>query len=387
MLSHWLQGFSLIRRAVYRWGPSYWRLPKSLRRRACFESGISRLRGTHVFSFGSEEWASEPKSSDPQVPPTSFVKRACGRYTLRRPFVAELPDAWLVGKHATVFSAEGRMLLSAFRDQPRMATLEPQPDLLDWVASRGWTAAGKPKPGPLCSLVGRLDPNYFHWIVEFCGQVQGIREYEKATGTSVQVLVREGAGGFVRQSLALLGFGPDRVSAWTGEGPAQRVGRLVVPSLPGNRAACSPQSLRWLREQFLSAVGHQADAAAHRQVYIARKRGGWRSIRNDEEVADCLAGEGFEVLQAEGLSLAEQIRLFAESSAIVGLHGAGLTNLLFAPRASVLEIRGNYGGGEYYSMSRCLGNPYGSLLCPTDGDDVTVDVKALRRAVAAMGQK
>jgi hypothetical protein len=378
----WLQSFGPVRRVVHRWGPSYWRLPRAFRRKVCFESGIRRLKGARVFTYGQAEQITGLGAVDPQRPPTRSIGRMCGQYRLDQPFVAELPGAWLVGRHATPFTANGRMLLTAFRDEPRMATLEPHPDLLEWVSGRGWTAAGKPaEAGVVCSLVGRLDANYYHWIVEFCGQMCGVRHYEQATGTSVRLLVRDASARFVRESLELLECGPSRVLVWPEVGPARRVSRLIVPSLPGNRAACSPLNLMWLRERFLASIGYNHRTPAWRRVYIARRAGGWRSIRNDAEVSDYMARARFEVLHTERLTLVDQVRLFSEASVIVGLHGAGLTNLLFAPRASVIEIRGSYGGGEYYSMSRCLGNPYTSLACETMGDDVIVDLVELGRAL------
>ena len=105
---------------------------------------------------------------------------------------------------------------------------------------------------------------------------------------------------------------------------------LIVPSIPGIRVACSPHSLRWLREHFLEAVGVDSKKVkAKRRIYIARKQGGWRSVLNDGEVSAQLEKEGFECLAAEKLSLAEQIQIFSEAEIICGLHGSGLTNMLF----------------------------------------------------------
>ena len=52
-----------------------------------------------------------------------------------------------------------------------------------------------------------------------------------------------------------------------------------------------------------------------------------------------LADHDFEVVAPGTLSLGDQAALFMGAEAIVGPHGAGLANLLFAPRhARVLEI-------------------------------------------------
>src|SRR5262249_55066392 len=103
-----------------------------------------------------------------------------------------------------------------------------------------------------------------------------------------------------------------------------------------------------------------------------------------EEVTERLESEGITILRAENLSLIDQIRLFANSRLIVGLHGSGLTNVLFAPQAAVLELIGNYGDGQFYSMTSGLGQPYGVLKCHAVGEDVIVDVDSVLRAADQM---
>ena len=48
---------------------------------------------------------------------------------------------------------------------------------------------------------------------------------------------------------------------------------------------------------------------------------------------------GFEAIDPGAMSPAEQVRAFAEAECMVGPHGAGLTNLAFAPAgAAVVEL-------------------------------------------------
>jgi hypothetical protein len=108
-------------------------------------------------------------------------------------------------------------------------------------------------------------------------------------------------------------------------------------------------------------------------------------VLNDEEIADWFRSEGHEVLQPHRLPLAEQIRRFSKASLVVGLHGAGLTNILFAPHAALLELTGDYGDGVYFGMAGRFGQPYETLACKSVGDDVTVDLEVLKKRVAALG--
>ena len=50
-----------------------------------------------------------------------------------------------------------------------------------------------------------------------------------------------------------------------------------------------------------------------------------------DEIQPILTAYGFEDTILEGRSPAEQISLFRDAEAVVGVHGAGLTNILFSP--------------------------------------------------------
>jgi hypothetical protein len=52
-------------------------------------------------------------------------------------------------------------------------------------------------------------------------------------------------------------------------------------------------------------------------------------LENEPEIRQALASVGFEAVDTDGLSLDEQISMFAETSSVVAVHGAGLANLIF----------------------------------------------------------
>ncbi|MGC9260975.1 MAG: glycosyltransferase family 61 protein [Phycisphaerae bacterium] len=380
--------FPVVRALLHRFGPAVWRLPRELRRRMVPESGWVRARGAEVLAFGTRQNVHPAKFLFAEGGMNLGQRMAAARYRLPQGHVARLPQAWLVGKHAAPMTSDGKLLLSPFRDAPRILALEWHEDILAFVRGGEFRIRPtEPQWREVFPLVSRLDPNYFHWMVESCGQLQGLEAYCAATDTKPQILIRAGGNAYIRQSLELLGYG-GQIIEWTeGNAPAFAEG-VILATLPGNRVACSPASLRWLRGKFLAAAGVDAagvgETGATRKIYIRRKPGGWRSVANDDEVAEALEAEGFETTRPEGLTLAQQIRLFAEAKIIVGMHGAGLTNILFAPGAAILELTGDYGGGEYMSMASGLGNAYGSMRCRTEGDDIVVDVGALRAVIGRL---
>jgi hypothetical protein len=378
-----IQVSPLGRRLTYRFGPAVWRLPRVLRRRLCFESAVPRLPHARRWDYGHPERVRPPRPLSNGPLPTFGHRLAARPYKVRQPFVAEVPRAWLVGRHAAAVTDRGRLLLTAFRDAPRMLGLERHEDLEAWLAGKKWAQDARPLAAHVCSLVSRLDANYYHWITESCGQLEGLRAYEQRTGVRPRILIRADGHSYLRQSVELLSVPPEDILEWAPQAPPLLVEHLVVPSLPGILVASSPRSLNWLRQQFLRACGLDCPPprSALRRIYIPRRQGGWRSVLNEDRVIRALEAHGFETFAAESLPLAEQIRRFHEAEIIVGLHGSGLTNVLFAPSARVLELLGTYGDGAFYSIAASFGQPYDALRCRPAGDDVTVDTDALLRAV------
>jgi capsular polysaccharide biosynthesis protein len=87
-------------------------------------------------------------------------------------------------------------------------------------------------------------------------------------------------------------------------------------------------------------------------------------VVNESELEPILARYGFEVVEAENLSLAEQIQLFSQAEAIAGPHGAGLTNIVFAPPGcKVFELFAETCVRPmYYQLADVVGQSYWYLV-------------------------
>ena len=83
---------------------------------------------------------------------------------------------------------------------------------------------------------------------------------------------------------------------------------------------------------------------------------------NESEISPLLNEHGFEIVLCEDLSLAEQVRLFARTTAIIGGHGAGLTNLIYCmPDSFVGELAVEGVPPVYLVLSRQLGMRFSRL--------------------------
>jgi capsular polysaccharide biosynthesis protein len=106
---------------------------------------------------------------------------------------------------------------------------------------------------------------------------------------------------------------------------------LVIPSLPTHPGETTPWSVDYLRRLF----GVQSSARGSRRLYIRREGVGTRRILDEAPLLKLLRKYNFEVVQPEKMTVADQARLFSQAAIVAGPHGAGMSNLVFAPPHSL----------------------------------------------------
>jgi capsular polysaccharide biosynthesis protein len=81
-----------------------------------------------------------------------------------------------------------------------------------------------------------------------------------------------------------------------------------------------------------------------RRIFISRAEEGLprrRRLLNHEEIESIAKRYDFEIVTPATLSFAEQVALFSGAAVIAGAHGAGFTNMVFAPpEARLVELIG-----------------------------------------------
>jgi capsular polysaccharide biosynthesis protein len=143
---------------------------------------------------------------------------------------------------------------------------------------------------------------------------------------------------------------------------------LYVPDLSG--AGWNPHPV--LLDAFdtiRAAVPGAAAARPWRRLYISRSDSANRVLANEAEVIALAERAGFTPVLLSGLSLAEQVRLFAEASHILAPHGAGLTNIGFCqPGAVLCELHmDSYVHWTFRRLAALRGVRYGCLVGQSAG--------------------
>jgi capsular polysaccharide biosynthesis protein len=128
---------------------------------------------------------------------------------------------------------------------------------------------------------------------------------------------------------------------------------------PVSRALASAEFLEFVRSLVTEGYG-LAGPVRRRRLYVSRSDTKLRRISNEAELIGVLARHGFEVVVPGALSFRDQVALFMGAETIVGPHGAGLSNIMFAPsHARVLEILpANMLREHYFLLAIAMGQTY-----------------------------
>jgi hypothetical protein len=309
---------------------------------------------------------------------------------LPRPYHFSVPDAVLAG-HVIDPRNPGRVfveLLPNAAPARKAQALGPSTGKRRRLATRA--LASPPAAGKGFIFSAQSWENYYHFVVDCAVRYVGLDESGAIADCSI--ILDGPPNRWQGEYLELLGIDRSACILAPGAGePPLRVADLVIASPHRARFACSGKAIARLRARMLEAVG-VTGPRPERRIYVSRKSAARRRLLNGDEVIALAERNGFETFVLEDLSVAEQVRLFSEAHTIMGPHGAGLTNLVYAHRPKLIEFipvdRWNF--GFFLALSNAVGGLHVPLVSEraTDGRyirtdaedaDYAVDLAELRR--------
>jgi hypothetical protein len=181
-------------------------------------------------------------------------------------------------------------------------------------------------PGRVVALNSGYSHNYYHWMIEILPRLVTLQ----ATGIEADWYVVDGFKSYQRQALEAFGIPLDRVIQPHGTLHLQAQELLVPSQVRSN-------TCREVGRRLISQSVTASDRTTASRIYIDRRNS--RQVRNEVEFGNLLRDFGFQRHFLEDYSLSEQARLFHQAEVVLALHGAGLSNLIFArPGTRVVEL-------------------------------------------------
>jgi len=230
-------------------------------------------------------------------------------------------------------------------------------------ASRGQVPFQQPEALRIQEPVGLIDDffsemNICHFLLD---KVVRLAQFD-ACGTPYRpLLFRRNA--YYEQVLEFLGVKGGAVCL-EADHFTVKIDTLLVST--GNASAfCHPA--QWFPDwavDFLKDRFSPRGAPGHKRIFISRNDAKNRRVLNQDEIDAVLAEFGYESVELTGKTFDEQRARFAEASHVVGVHGAGLTNILFSPPgAQVLEILPPMCAvPDYWQLAHAMGHRYHAAI-------------------------
>jgi capsular polysaccharide biosynthesis protein len=199
--------------------------------------------------------------------------------------------------------------------------------------------------GSVLSLVADCHTNYYHWLFDVVPKVRATKP--------VNYYYADQSKSFQKESLRALGIPKSKIIA-ANQHPYISADLLI----PVSYACTDGGPAKWAVDFVRSSFSRFQNPT--KRLYISRDKAPMRRIMNEDEVFPLLERHGFERVYCEDLSFQEQVELFGQAEVILSAHGAGLTNMVFAPpKTQIIEL---YSPRStcicYWSLANTLGFPY-----------------------------
>ena len=322
-------------------------------------------------------------------PIPSVLKEKEGIFKFSVPFATEVKNVELFGIDAIGFSEDKKIILETALD--RVDCLEQS---VISTLKQGFNFQYiRPIPNSehidlACSLVNYWSRLYAHWITEGLTRLEALECYSKKSGKKPVLIIDKDPPLWKIKSLELMGYRVEDCIQWNGY--RAKINELVICSKRREEGRASIKACSWVRERILGNIDSYATSKVplmSPNVFLSRRKTKARRILNEEEVIETLAKMDFVTYVLEDIDWQDQVKLFAQAKIIVAPHGAGLTNMIFSHRATIIEIFGQKISHFFYTIAQGLEFNYGCLFCEANKENIIVDCEELSKLIYKMSNK
>lgn len=195
------------------------------------------------------------------------------------------------------------------------------------------------------NLVSAASFNYYHLVVEILSRLAFVDTCEDYWGYPIlvdEVVLRIPQFQSAMECINHLGHPVIKIE----KGKKYLVKDLILPSpnvwMPAN---VYNRNLIRVSDFMISdtvllnirkAVGIWQERPAWRNIFISRKKAQAIRLKNEREVREMFAQNGFEIVYAEEMSFREQVECFGQAKCVIATSGAALTNTIFCQPGTLI---------------------------------------------------
>ena len=233
------------------------------------------------------------------------------------------------------------------------------------VFEKGTPRFQKKLTGKVFSLLsgGAGNYNYWHWLFDILPRIKIIAN--KINLNEIDYfLLPDNSKRFQKETLSLINI-PEKKQLSSQKYRHIKTDEIITSDHPyviNNDATSAitdiPQwIIDWLKSEFTKDL-NLSDINFPKKIYIDRGDASpniskLRSIINEKDVKIKLSEHNYKVIKLSDYSIIDQIKLFFNAKKMVGLHGAGFANVMFAnPGLRVLELKPSAAGKIFENLSK-----------------------------------
>jgi len=207
--------------------------------------------------------------------------------------------------------------------------------------------------------------NYFHWIFDVLPRILIFKKYFKNVFKNFFFLIPNYSFKYQKETIKLLNLKKKIIdNKYNKFLSSPELWCMNAPNYKGSDYI-SKFVINLLRNTFLPLLINTKKKPLN--IYISRNDTlsnlkDYRKISNEVEVLAFLKKKGFKILNNSNFSFLKQIEIFYNARIIVGLHGAGFSNLIFCKKnTKVIEIKPKNAQKMYKNISNKVGLKYKSI--------------------------
>ena len=248
------------------------------------------------------------------------------------------------------------------------------------VLKKGTPRIKKTLKGNVLSLLtgGGGNDNYWHWLFDVLPRL-GICEDAINLNEINYFLLPNNKRKFQIETLEILGISKEKMlsSLKFRHIICDQLYSTTHPVVLTNNATEDIKNIpkwisNWLKKSFLNL----SKKKSYKKIYIDRGDSisnvkHLRTIINEDEIKKYLINHGFQVLKMSELDFMEQVSIFNNADTVVGLHGAGFANTVFAKEnTKIIEIKSKTTGDVIKNLAISNNLNYKSIECDSNEFDL-----------------
>ena len=231
--------------------------------------------------------------------------------------------------------------------------------------------------------------NYYHWLIEIMPRLFLLKDLSETS----TLLIHENIKAFHKEMLAFFNF---KEIVFIKEHELAKVKNITFPSYnrkdkkinlttsfsdPGMNKNLLKETSKWIISK--TAV---KKTETHSKIYISRNKALHRRVLNEDELTSFLSSQGFITLYFEDYEFSKQVNFINNAKIIVGVCGAGLSNILFMKEGThvINLIHQDVHEFCFYNIANCVDVNYSHFTCEGNQkpnaafNDITVNINDLK---------